>query len=324
LLTDKQVLSIIQFITNNWDSTSAWPDFVKAMRLVLPKENGGITPSKESDRWALLPGLCCQASGGEPGLTAEVSAAWFLLYIAAHLVDSVEDRDQVDEIKALGGPGSAINVANGLFLSASLVLNKLHDQDQTKNKAQELISDFYNTVLVMTSGQHRDINDHQLTLKQWWQVAEAKSGSFFSLACRCGAQLANDDPLKISGFSDYGFHLGMMVQIRDDIEDLKILLESEESEIPVNLQRSLAVAYALEVLPDANKSQLKELIEMTQYEPEMVNRFIDMLNQSGAGLYMLAEMERHYEMGMASLKNADPYSPAGEKLAGLISELKLD
>jgi geranylgeranyl pyrophosphate synthase len=294
------------------------------MRLVLPKGNGGITPSQESDRWALLPGLCCQASGGEPDLTAEVSAAWFLLYIAAHLVDSVEDRDQVDEIKALGGPGSAINVANGLFLSASLVLNTLHDQDQTKIKAQELISDFYNTVLVMTSGQHVDINDHQLTLKQWWQVAEAKSGSFFSLACRCGAQLANDNPVKITGYSDYGFHLGMMLQIRDDIEDLKLFLESVESEVPVNLQRSLAVAYALEVLPEADKSQLKELTEIRNHEPEMVNRFIDMLNQSGAGLYMLAEMERHYEMGMASLKNADPCSPAGEKLAALIRELKLD
>jgi geranylgeranyl pyrophosphate synthase len=323
-LTHNQVFSIIQFITDNWEYSSAWPDFIKAMRLVLPKENGGITPSKESDRWALLPGLCCQASGGESDLTAEVSAAWFLLYIAAHLVDSVEDRDQVDEIKALGGSGSAINVANGLFLSASLFLNKLYDQDQTKINSQQLISDFYNTILVMTSGQHVDINEHQLTLKQWWQVAEAKSGAFFSLACRCGAQLANDNSVKITGYSDYGFHMGMMVQIRDDIEDLKIILEFEESEIPINLQRSLAVAYALEVLPDAEKFQLKELTEITHHEPEMVNRFIDMLNQSGAGLYMLAEMERHYEMGMASLKSADPYSPAGEKLAALIRELKLD
>ncbi len=291
------------------------------MRLVLPEGNGGIAPGKESDRWALLPGLCCQASGGEPDLTEEVSAAWFLLYIAAHLVDSVEDRDQVDEVKALGGPGPAINVANGLFLSASLILNKLHDKDQTKIKAQQLSSDFYNTILVMTSGQHRDINDHQLTLKQWWQVAEAKSGSFFSLACRCGAQLVIDDPVKITGYSDYGFHLGMMIQIRDDIEDLKIFLETELS---INLRRSLAVAYALEVLPETDKSQLKELIDITPHEPEMINIIIEMLNLSGAGLYMLAEMGRHYELGMSSLKNADPYSPAGKKLAALIRELKLD
>jgi len=291
------------------------------MRLVLPKRNGGTAPSLESDRWALLPGLCCQAAGGELDLTAEVSAAWFLLYIAAHLVDSVEDHDQVDEIKVLGGPGSAINVANGLFLSASLILNKLHEKDQTKTKARQLSSDFYSTVLIMTSGQHVDINNRQLTLNQWWQVAEAKSGSFFSLACRCGAHLANDDPVKIMGYSDFGFHLGMMLQIRDDVEDLQVFLESK---VPINLQRSLAVVYALEVLPDTEKSKLKEFTEVPHHEPEMVNGIIDLLNLSGAGLYMLAEMDRHYELGMASLKSADPCSPAGEKLSALIGELKLE
>jgi geranylgeranyl pyrophosphate synthase len=319
-LIHKQLHSVTQFIIDNWDSSNAWPDFIKAMRLVLPKGYGGIVPSKESDRWALLPELCSQASGGVMDLTEEVSAAWFLLYNAAHLLDSVEDRDQFDEIKDLGGPGSAINVANGLILSASLILNKLHDKDRTKSKAQQLNSDFYNTVLLMASGQHRDINVHRLTLKQWWQVAEAKSGSFFSLACRSGAILANDDPVKISGYSDFGFHLGMMLQIRDDIEDLKIFLESE---ISVNLQRSLAVAYALEVLPNTDKSQLNELTEIRNHEPEMVNKIIEILNLSGAGLYMMAEMERHYESGMTSLKNAEPISPAGEKLASMIRELRL-
>jgi geranylgeranyl pyrophosphate synthase len=84
------------------------------------------------------------------------------------------------------------------------------------------------------------------------------------------------------------------------------------------------VAYALEVLPETDKSQLEELTEIRNHEPEMVNRIIEILNLTGAGLYMLAEMERHYELGMISLKNADPYSPAGEKLAALIRELKLD
>ena len=84
------------------------------------------------------------------------------------------------------------------------------------------------------------------------------------------------------------------------------------------------MAYALEVLPETDKSQLKKLTEITHPEPEMVNRIIEILNLSGAGLYMLAEMERHYELGMTSLNCADPYSPAGEELAALIRELKLD
>lgn len=320
-MTDNQVLTIVQFIIDNWELSSAWPDFTKAMRLVLPGDNGGNIASKGSDRWALLPRLCCQASGGDPDLTEEVSAAWFLLYIAAHLVDKVEDRDQADEVHTLGGPESAINVANGLFLSAALILNKLYDRDNTKDKAQQISTDFLSTILVMTSGQHRDINKQELTLGDWWKVAEAKSGSFFSLACRCGSQLAIDDPARIKCYSDYGFHLGMMLQIRDDFEDLKVFIDADSS---VNLQKSLALAYALEVLPNSERSQLRDFSKSTHHQRQSFNSIIEIFNQSGAGFYMLAEMERHYELGRTSLEDAGPISPAGERLASMIHALKLD
>lgn len=294
------------------------------MRFVLPVGSSGADPDKDINRWAHLPGLCCQAAGGDPESTVEISAAWLLLYIAAHIVDDVEDGDLSEEISSLGGPGSAINVANGLFLSAALSLNKLHEKDQTNILATQIISDFFETILVMTSGQHRDINYQEMTLEQWWQVAEVKSGSFFSLASRCGAQLGFADPIELKGYSDYGFHLGVMLQIIDDIEDLKQFISTEEIELLNNLQKSLAVAYALEVLPKVDASHLKEWIEFSPHEPEMVNRIIDMLDQSGAGLYMLTEMERHYELGMKSLESANPSSPAGDKLAALISSLKLE
>lgn len=148
------------------------------MRLLLPVEGDELS---RNDRWALLPGLCCQAAGGKSESTIEVSAAWILLYLAGHLVDSVEDGDKLDEIDTLGGPGSAINVANGYFLSAALMLNELSNKDHSKIQAHQINMDFYNTILEMTSGQHQDINFLQLSLKQWWRIAGAKTGSFFHL-----------------------------------------------------------------------------------------------------------------------------------------------
>jgi geranylgeranyl pyrophosphate synthase len=322
-LTKNHIHSYVQFIKSSWESSSAWPDFIEAMRLLLPNDLGS-DPMGGSDRWMLLPGLCCQASGGRPESTREVSAAWLLLYIAAHLVDSVEDGDPIDEIKALGGPGSAINVANGFFLSAAMILNELSFGDQTKRIAHKIRSDFYNTILIMTSGQHRDINYPQLSLEQWWQVAEAKSGSFFSLACRSGAQFGTQEPEKINAYSDYGFHLGMMLQIRDDIDDLKLLMEEGTSDLPANIQRSLAFSYAMEVLPDKDKSQLNDLIEFNSLESESINPIIALLNQSGTGLYLLAEMEKHYELGAKALEGAGPSSPVGETLLVMMRDLKLN
>ncbi len=294
------------------------------MRNLLSDDDKGSNRFEESDRWALLPGLCCQGSGGEPDLTKEVSAAWLLLYIAGYLVDSVEDGDQVDEISAIGGPGSAINLANGYFLSAALILNELATNGQTKEKAQQIGADFFNTILVMTSGQHWDINLSHLSLKQWWRIAEAKTGAFFSLACRSGAQLGTDDPIKITAYSDFGFHLGLMLQIHDDIEDLKLLMADGISAIPANIHRSLAFIYAIEVLPEPEKSRLRELAGFSSHEPVAINEIVDLLNKSGAGLYLLAEMDRHYASAVKSLEKAGPSSPAGERLTALIHALKFN
>jgi len=320
-LTNKHFRLIVQFIEENWEATNAWPDFIEAMRLLLPDED--FDPDR-NDSWALLPGLCCQAAGGEIHLTKEVSAAWILLHIAGHLVDSVEDGDRVAEIEALGGPGSAINVANGYFLSAALMLNDLSKKKHTKNQARKISADFYNTILFMTSGQHQDINLSQLPLKQWWQVAEAKTGSFFSLACRSGACLGTDNANKIAAFSDFGLHLGLMLQVHDDIEDLQLLMAEETAEIPNGFERSLAITYAVDVLPESAQSQLTALVASHSNDPEEINKVIDLLDRSGAGLYLLAEMESHYASGVNSLQSADPLPPAAEELLAMIGGLQLE
>lgn len=323
-MVQKKIHPFIKLIFNNWDNTDAWPEIIEAMRLVLPLWIEESESSNDPHRWVLLPGLCCQAAGGDPSATNELSSAWLLLYIAAHIVDDVEDGDLEGDISTLGGPGSAVNVANALFLSASLILNRLHEKKELRNLATKINSDFFNTILVMTSGQHYELLNQQLTLKQWWQVAEAKSGSFFSLACRCGAQLGDDNPEKVHRYSDYGFHLGVMLQIMDDIKDLQPLFSSEVSILPESLKKSLAMTYAFDVLPDADKVKLNEWIKTPSQKSDFDESILEMLNESGAGLYMLAEAEKHYQHGLTSLEAAAPHSPAGEKLGLMLRQLKLD
>lgn len=290
------------------------------MRLLLPDEES--EPGR-NDRWALLPGLCCQAAGGKPEFATEISAAWLMIYLAGHLVDSVEDDDKVEEIDALGGPGSAINVANGYFLSAALMLNELSKNESAKSQVNQISADFYNTILEMASGQHWDIRYPYLTLKQWWRVAEAKTGSFFSLACRSGAMLGSDEAKRVAALSDFGFHLGLMLQVHDDIEDLQFMLAEDTTGIPDDIRRSLAFTYAVDVLPEPDKSQFLEMIAVPSAESEGINTAIDLLDLSGAGLYLLAELDRHYLAGVKSLEKAEPLEPAANSLLEMIGGLKL-
>ena len=102
------------------------------MRLVLPEPDSKTDLHRDPGRWVILPGLCCQAAGGKIESTLEISAAWLLLYTAAHTVDTIEDGDQDPRIDLLGGTGAAINIANGLFLSATRLLNSLQKRMSLK------------------------------------------------------------------------------------------------------------------------------------------------------------------------------------------------
>jgi geranylgeranyl pyrophosphate synthase len=53
-----------------------------------------------------------------------------------------------------------------------------------------------------------------------WQVARQKTGEFYSLASRSGARVATDDHKCIDLHSDFGHHLGMLIQIGDDMNGL--------------------------------------------------------------------------------------------------------
>lgn len=322
-MEQQKILSLSQLIRDNWEKSRAWPDFVKAMRLLLPGSDGLREIDQDSNRWALLPELCCQAAGGDPNITDEISAAWLLLYIAAHLVDSVEDEDPAEVIDILGGKGSAINVANGLFLSVALLFNRLQRSEKTKPLALEISTDFYNTIMVMTSGQHRDLKTRRLTAAQWQQIAEAKSGEFFSLACRSGARLAVDDQEIIKGYSDYGFHLGVMLQIHDDYEHLKDFMDMGAASLSPDLNKSLAAAYAMDLLPESENKKLENWLESLHDEPEYIDEILRILDKSGAGLFIATQMERRYALARTSLAAANPISPGGEALYEYLDQLKL-
>jgi geranylgeranyl pyrophosphate synthase len=294
------------------------------MRLVLPEPGDKMDSHRDPGRWVILPGLCCQAAGGKLESTLEISAAWLLLYTAAHVVDTIEDEDFDPQISRLGGTGAAINTANGLFLSAVMQLQSMHKKDIPEDLAGKITTEYLETILIMTSGQHLDLTIPQIDLSQWWQIAEAKSGAFFSLACRAGAQLGASDTLKVKAYSEYGFHLGLMLQIFDDLEDFQLLLKSKELAPPRNMERSLAVAYAYDVLSVTTKDEFTQLMRADALQKGLADKLIDILDDCGAGLYMVAELEKHFDLGMASLVEAQPALPAGEKLEATIRALKLN
>ena len=124
----------------------------------------------ESKPWGLLPGLCCQAAGGEIEWADKVAASWLLFYAAADLMDSVQDQDDIPTWWSAGGSAVALSAATGLFFCASSLLSKAALSLESNVNSAALIQDFHQSFLQMSSGQFADIRHPYPDLEQYWQI----------------------------------------------------------------------------------------------------------------------------------------------------------
>ena len=168
-----------------------------------------------------IPFLCCEANNGDPKRAVGVSAAWFLLQVAAHLLDKVEDQ----ELELIGLPlrnqGVSTNLSTGLIFVAEWILNHLELDCVDPGAAWDIQRAFQETVLSVCSGQHLDLSLTSPDLPTCWKIAEAKSGSAFALACYVGTRVATSNSRQLDSLENFGRHLGTIAQISDDLKDLE-------------------------------------------------------------------------------------------------------
>ena len=278
-------------------------------------------PEQDSSHWIKLPGLCCQAAGGDPVWAEDLAQAWALFYAGAGILDKIEDRDQPDPWWANTGEGVAANAASGLYFTASLLLDGLYSREETRDLAREIVVDFYQTLLSMSSGQHRDLTTPEPNLEEYWQIAAAKSGEFFSLACRSGARLATKEPARIQRFSDFGLHLGIILQIMDDLEDLKDL-QATAGGNPIEIGSSLPVVYLLSVSPPEEQIAIRQKLGLISSDDRVSEEILNKIGQAGAGLYILAEIERHRTQALIALDQANPDPETQDELIRLLPKIE--
>ena len=168
-----------------------------------------------------IPILCCEANGANSKRAIGVASAWFLLQVAAHLLDKVEDHELelVNEGKL--GPAVSMNLSTGMIFVAEWILNHLELDCVDAGAAWDIQRAFQETVLSVCSGQHIDLSVEFPDLPTCWQIAEAKSGSAYALACYVGARTATHQSDRLRRVETFGRHLGTIVQISDDIADLE-------------------------------------------------------------------------------------------------------
>jgi geranylgeranyl pyrophosphate synthase len=305
------VLGVIEHI---WNEASAWPEFAQAMRLALTSG----TRKRDTTKWAELPGLCCQAAGGDPSSAAPIAAAWLLFYTAAAIMDHVEDNEEPEPWWVELGTGPVVNVATGLYFSACLALNQLDGLLDDYKTASEIRSKVLDRFLAMCSGQHFDLTRAEPSLEQYWELTQAKSGAFFTLACWAGARIATSQAGKLDGFSQFGEHIGLLVQILDDLEEFRDLEKRLRGNDLSSLSHALPIIYVREVCSATVKEQFDDLLVMSGSVPGAVDQIYQIVESSGGVLYLLAELEKHRSLALEGLERAGAIQPAKQQLISLL------
>lgn len=272
--------------------------------------------------WVELPSLCCQAMGGDLEMSTWVTAAWGLLYTAAHTMDTIEDNDETDPWWADLGPPAAINTATGLYAGSTLALIQLLHQGVPQSTVMDILGKFHQTILQMCSGQHMDITRIKLSLDEYWKVAELKSGSFFGLACYAGARLATNDPSALSSLYQFGSHVGILIQISDDAKDVYSSLIGENSNLTKPLCL-LPIVYTMEVSSAGICSQLSKALEEMKENPEGHVQVREILERSGTGLYLITKAEQHHQEAILALDGMDITQPIYNRLNEILDQVNL-
>jgi geranylgeranyl pyrophosphate synthase len=196
---------------------------------------------EESSRNLILPAICCMAVGGNPGDAVPVSAAWVALNLAGHLMDAVQDEDELYS-EVVKTPVEAISFFVGLLFLAFHFLDSI-TQPVAFRRVHSIFSEAYfrastGQFLGFTKYEKLPLDD---ALEKYWQATISKAGNIFQAATAGGAAVGMGSEAQIAALGNYGLALGTILQILDDCRDV---LDESETMATYEISLPLLLYYA--------------------------------------------------------------------------------
>ncbi|MBI3243477.1 MAG: polyprenyl synthetase family protein [Chloroflexi bacterium] len=270
--------------------------------------------------------LCAAAAGGDWQKALPFAAAVELIHNFSLVHDDIQDESQLRRGRAtawkLWGTPQAINAGDALFTYAHLAAQRARLRDLDPAIALEALQLLDTTCLHLTQGQHHDMafeTRGNITANDYLQMIEGKTASLIATAAECGALAAAQPPAARARYREFGRHLGLAFQIRDDIlgiwGDSSITGKSAATDI-LTRKKTLPVLVGLDRNPGLR----------TAYRPESeggaaVADIVAALEACGARAFSEEKEKRHADLALASLAAARPVGEAGQAIKELTLQL---
>jgi geranylgeranyl pyrophosphate synthase len=263
----------------------------------------GVTPRTD---WS-LPGLACQAVGGDPARALPGAAAVACMQISIILVDDMLDNDPRGEHTRLG-PGPAANLAVAFQAAAYRLIEQA---PQAAACRAACVASLTWMALTTALGQQWDAQN-LAGEDNYWKVVRAKSTPFYGAALHIGALLGGASPEAAESLRAFGVLIGEMIQIEDDLLDA---FQTPANPDWTQGRNNLLILYARKA-QHPHRARFLELLQQVE-DPQALREAQQILITCGAVSYGAYHLIRRYQTAkqqLASLPLPDP-APMLELLA---------
>lgn len=185
-----------------------WPEFGLVLEPMV-EERLGPRP--------LLPLASCAAAGGDPTEAIPLAAAWEVVFQAGGILDDLQDRDRPHALWATVGDARAFHFSSALQAFAGQLLAEAPwDAERSR-----VINRMYHAELLrLFAGQDQDLRGDTVSLDDYWTTIARKTAAAFAWACEAGAVCGGAGEAQSDACRQFGFHLGIALQIFDDLQGL--------------------------------------------------------------------------------------------------------
>ena len=282
----------------------------------------------------LRPLLCLlsnAALGGDVQQALPAATALELVHNFSLVHDDIQDNSRFRRgrraVWDVWGAAQGINVGDGLFVLARLVVHRLAERGVPLPRQQAVTVALDQACLALCEGQFLDLTFEDrldVDLEQYLWMIRHKTAALLAASTQIGALLATDDEGAVECFHRFGESLGLAFQIQDDIlgvwGDERLTGKSVASDIQTK-KKALPAVYALNQSHDREAAQALAALYSREgpLDAQATRQALSIVDRVGAREYAEEMATRYYQQ---ALENLAPIKPQAKPQAIALAELR--
>ena len=270
----------------------------------------------------LLTLLTCATLGGDWQSALPTAAAIELIHNFSLVHDDIEDNSETRRgrptIWKRWGIAKAINLGDAIFVLSRLSSFRLQELGLPSDRILAILHVLDRACLELTIGQQMDLEFEELPsvdLDTYLRMIQGKTAALVAASTKCGAIIASAPDEIVELLAQYGHHLGLAFQIRDDI--LGIWGESARTGKSTgddlrSRKKTLPILFGL------NQSQkFRDLWNMAQIDETTLHQMRLTLEESKALQFANEKAGMHTRSALNSLQMLNGKEPFHQELIDL-------